>query len=85
MDWWQRDGDAGCNVTDDEGRYDPGGRCGEDATRQVLQHLALETIVIDRMCRTTRNCGWIEVKMRLRPVPMVVASRMRLRRLRKPR
>lgn len=85
MGSWQRNGDARCCVTGDDRRYDAGGRRGEDATRQVLEHLALETVVIDRMGRTTRDRRRIDVLVLLRPVRVDVAGRMRLRGLRKPR
>ena len=85
MDWWQRGGDARCNLAGDDGRNDPGGRCGKDATRQVLEHLALEAVVIGGMSRATGNGRRIDVLMRLECVRMVVRSRMCRRRLRKPR
>jgi hypothetical protein len=51
----------------------------------VLEHLALETVVIDRMGRTTRDRRRIDVLVLLRPVRVAVAGGMRLRGLRKPR
>jgi len=82
---WQRDGDARCCVTGEDRRYDAGGSRGEDATRQVLKHLTLETVVIDRMGRTTWDRRRIDVPVRLRPMRVDVAGRVRLRWLRKPR
>src|SRR3954470_6090165 len=83
MSSWQRDREARCNVTGDDGRNDSDGGCGKYAARQVLQHLALETVVMVRMSRATGDGRRIDV-MRLRSVCMAVASRERLCRLRKP-
>ena len=85
MNRWQRGRDARCNVARDDGWNDSGNGRGKNAARQVLQHLALETVVVGRMSRATRNGRWIDVPMRLRSVCMAVTGRMCVRRLRKPR
>ena len=85
MGSWQRDGDARCCVTNNRGRHDSGRGRDEDATRQVLENLTLETVVIDRMGRTTWDRRRIAVLMQLRPLRMDVAHRMHLRWFRKPR
>jgi len=51
----------------------------------VLEHLALETVVIGRMGRTTWDRRRIDVLVRLRLVLVGVAGRMRLRWSCKPR
>jgi len=85
MNRWQRGRDARCDVAGDDGWNDSGNGRGKDAARQVLQYLALETVVIGRMSGATGNGRWIDVPMRLRFVRMPVTGRMCLRRLRKPR
>jgi len=85
MNRWQRDRDARCNVAGNDGWNDSGDGRGKDASRQVLQHLALEAVVIGWMSGTTRNGRRIDVPMRLRSVRVAVTGRTSVRRLREPR
>jgi hypothetical protein len=80
----QRDREARCSVTGDDGRNDCDGGSGKYTTRQVLQNLALETVVVIGMTRATGNGGRIDVMVRLRSVRMVVRSRQLARRLHEP-
>ena len=85
MNRWQRDRDARCDVAGDDGRNDSGDGRRKDASRQVLQDLALEAVVVGRMGRATGNGRRIDVPVRLRSVRVVVTGRMGVRRLREPR
>jgi len=85
MNRCRRDRDARRDVAGDDGWNDAGDGGRKDASRQVLQHLALEAVVIGWMSGTTRNGRRIDVPMRLRSVRVTVTGRMRVRRLREPR
>ena len=85
MNGCRRDRDARRDVAGDDGWNDAGDGGRKDASRQVLQHLALEAVVVGRMSGATRNGRRIDVPMRLRSVRVAVTGHMGVRRLREPR